>query len=135
LFNKMDKGTGLTRLVPGQMTFCVYATNSTSEKNRLIAESVGLAMPEDRESYGYLSEYHACGASDERAGRYAEDLAASMLASSLGIDFEDDSTLKAKERVFKLRGKMVQVSNMTQSAIGDQNGFWTIVFAGTVLIL
>lgn len=131
----MSKAEGLTKLAPGQMTFCIYATISTNEKNRLIAASVGLAVPEDREAYGYLSEYHAYGVSDERAGRYAEDLAASMLASSLGIEFNDDSAFETKERAFKLTGKIVKTSNVTQSAIGDQNGYWTTVFAGAVLIL
>jgi arginine decarboxylase len=101
----------------------------------LIAASVGLAVPEDKEAYGYLSEYHACGVSDERAGQYAEDLAASMLASSLGIEFDDNSTFETKERAFKLSGKIVKTSNVTQSAIGAQNGSWTTVFAGAVLIL
>lgn len=131
----LSRAEGLTRLVPGQITFCIYATASTDEKNRLIAASVGLAVPEVRDSYGYLSEYHACGVSDEKAGRYAEDLAASMLASSLGIEFDDDSAFETKERVFKLSGKIVKTSNVTQSAIGHQNGFWTTVFAGAVLIV
>jgi len=131
----LSRVEGLAKLIRGQITFCIYATNSTDEKNRLIAASVGLAVPEDRDAYGYLSEYHASGVSDEKAGRYAEDLAASMLASSLGIEFDDDSAFEAKERVFKLSGRIVRTSNVTQSAIGDQNGFWTTVFAGAVLIL
>lgn len=94
-----------------------------------------MAIPEDKKAYGYLSEYHAFGVSDEKAGRYAEDLAASMLASSLGIEFDDDLAFETKERVFELSVKIVRTSNVTQSAIGDQNGSWTTVFAGAVLIL
>jgi arginine decarboxylase len=131
----LSRSEGITKLIPGQITFCVYATNSTSEKNRLIAASVGLAIPEDKYVYGYLSEYHGFGVADEKAGRYAEDLAASMLASSLGIEFDDNLTFETKERVFKLSGKIVKTSNITQSAIGDQNEFWTTVFAGAVFIL
>lgn len=131
----LSREEGLTRLSRGQITFCVHARCSTDEKNRLIAASVGLAAPEDRNGYGYLSEYHAFGVSDEKAGGFAEDLAASMLASSLGIDFDDDAAFEAKERLFKMSGWIVRTSNITQSAIGDQNGSWTTVFAGAVLIL
>jgi arginine decarboxylase len=131
----VSRAEGIARLVPGQITFCIYATNSTHEKNRLIAASVGLAVPEDRNAYGYLSEYHGFGVSDEKAGRFAEDLAASMLAGSLGIEFDDDLAFETKERAFKLSGKIVRTSNITQSAVGDQNGSWTTVFAGAVLIV
>lgn len=131
----LSKAEGLAKLAWGQVTFCIYARNSTDEKNRLIAASVGLAVPEDAQGCGYLSEYHGFGVSDEKAGRFAEDLAASMLASSLGMEFDDDVAFETKERLFKLSGRIVRTSNVTQSAIGDRNGFWTTVFAGAVLIL
>ena len=50
----------------------------------MISASVGLALL-DRTRYGYLSEYDAFGQNEKQAGDYAEDIAAQMLASSLGI--------------------------------------------------
>ncbi|HRZ87413.1 MAG TPA: arginine decarboxylase, pyruvoyl-dependent [bacterium] len=131
----IGKEDGIAKLIPGTVTFCVFATNATDERNRLIAASVGLAVPRDRNAYGYLSEYHGYGMSEEAAGKYAEDLAASMLASSLGVEFVDQESYETKEKVFKQSGKIVRTSNITQSAVGTGNGLWTTVFAGAVLIL
>lgn len=125
---------GLRKIIPGQVTYCVFATNATNEKSRLIAASVGLAVPEDKNAYGYLSEYHGSGADEETAGEYAEDLAASMLASSLGIEFNDKDAYDYKKNVFKLSGKIIKTTNITQSAVGIHNGTWTTVFAGAVFI-
>ena len=50
------------------------ARNSTNEPNRLIAASIGVALPADKNTYGYLSEHHPFGQTDEVAGEYAEDL-------------------------------------------------------------
>jgi len=42
------------------------AKNHTNEPNRLIASSIGLALPANNENYGYLSEYHGCGETEEK---------------------------------------------------------------------
>ena len=44
-----------------------------------------LARPADKNKYGYLSEHHSYGETAKKAGEYAEDLAATMLATTLGI--------------------------------------------------
>jgi len=67
---------GLKLLQPGQITFAVMARNATNEPNRLIAASIGVAQPAESSTYGYLSEHHPFGETDEKAGEYAEDLAA-----------------------------------------------------------
>ena len=54
-----EKGTKLIK--PGQITFCVMARCDTKEPNRLISSAVGLAVPKDREHYGYISEHHSYG--------------------------------------------------------------------------
>ena len=48
-------------LNPGEITFCVMARSETNERNRLVSASIGLAIPTDRQTYGYLSEHHAHG--------------------------------------------------------------------------
>jgi arginine decarboxylase len=126
---------GVALLHPGQITFCVMARNATNEPNRLVASSVGLAIPADISHYGYLSEHHPFGETDEKAGEYAEDLAATMLASTLGVEFDSNANWDEREMVYKMSGKIVKTSNITQSAQGEKNGLWTTVIAAAVFIL
>ena len=79
-------------------------------------------------------EHHAYGETEEKAGEYAEDLAASMLATTLGIEFNSDTAWDEREQLFKMSGKIVKTSNMTQSAIGNKDGLWTTVFAAAVFV-
>jgi arginine decarboxylase len=130
----ISKEEGLKLLHPGDIVFAVYDRESNNEPNRLIAASVGLAVPADVSMHGYLSEHHSFGETDERAGEYAEDLAASMLATTLGIEFNPESDWDEREQLFKLSGKIVRTSNITQSAVGNKDGLWTSVFAAAVLI-
>ncbi|KAF0139138.1 MAG: arginine decarboxylase, pyruvoyl-dependent [Ignavibacteriales bacterium] len=127
-----SQGTKLLR--PGQITHCVIARNATNEPNRLIASSIGVAIPADKHMYGYLSEHHPYGQTEKVAGDYAEDLAATMLATTLGIEFEADNAWNEKEQVFKMSGKIVRSFNVTQSAQGDKNGLWTTVISCCVLL-
>ena len=64
----------------------------------MCAASVGLAQPKDHTRYGYLSEYDSFGQSEVQAGDYAEDIAAQMLASSLGIPFDVDNDWDEKRQ-------------------------------------
>jgi len=41
--------------------FAVVAENSTREPHLLTAASIGVAIPADRNTYGYLSEHHSFG--------------------------------------------------------------------------
>lgn len=125
---------GLKMLQPGQITFAVMARNATNEPNRLIAASIGVAIPSDTTQYGYLSEHHPFGETDERAGDYAEDLAATMLASTLGVEFNPDTAWDEREKMYKMSGKIVKTYNVTQSAEGDKNGLWTTVVASAILL-
>ncbi|HUL42883.1 MAG TPA: arginine decarboxylase, pyruvoyl-dependent [Bacteroidota bacterium] len=125
---------GLKMLQPGQITFAVMARNATNEPNRLIAASIGVAIPSDTTQYGYLSEHHPFGETDERAGDYAEDLAATMLASTLGVEFDPDTAWDEREKMYKMSGKIVKTYNVTQSAEGDKNGLWTTVVASAILL-
>jgi arginine decarboxylase len=100
-----------------------------------MASSVGLAEPSDKKKWGYLSEYHSFGETEKEAGDYAEDIAAQMLASSLGIPFDIDKNWNEKRQQWKVSGQIYKTRNITQSAVGDPRGRWTTVFAAAVLIL
>lgn len=126
---------GIKKLHPGQITFVVLADIATNEPNRLIASSVGIAQPLDKTRYGYLSEHHCYGLTDSAAGDYAEDLAASMLASTYGMDMDSDLKYDTKSEIWKINNIRVRTRNVTQSAVGDKKGLWTTVVAAAVLIL
>ncbi|MCI0694220.1 arginine decarboxylase, pyruvoyl-dependent [candidate division KSB1 bacterium] len=131
---RITKEEGLKLLHPGAITFAVMARNSTNEPNRLIAASLGVAQPADENMYGYLSEHHPFGETDERAGEYAEDLAATMLATTLGLEFDPNTAWDEREKQYKMSGKIVRTFNVTQSAEGDKHGLWTTVVAAAVLL-
>ncbi len=128
----ITKEEGLKLLKPGQIVFVVMAKNSSNELNRMIAASVGLAVPKDRSKYGYLSEHHSFGETAKMAGDYAEDLAAEMLASTLGLQshLEWDET----RQVWKLNDKILMTSNITATAVVEKAGEWTTVVASAVLV-
>jgi arginine decarboxylase len=109
------------------------AKNQTDEPHRLISSSVGLAIPADINSYGYLSEHSAYGLTDEECGDYAEDIAAQMLATTLGIPFDEDASWDERQEFWKLSDKIVRTSHVTQSGIG-QRGVWVTVLAAAVLV-
>ncbi len=131
---RISREEGLKILQPGAITFCVMARNSTNEPNRLIASSIGVALPADETQYGYLSEHHPYGETAEKAGEYAEDLAATMLATTLGVDFDPDTGWDEREQIYKMSGKIVRTLNITQSAEGDKNGLWSTVISCAILL-
>lgn len=128
----ISKDEGLKILKPGQITFCVLARIETNEPNRLVAASVGLAIPKDSNQYGYLSEHHAYGDKGDKAGEYAEDLAATMLATTLGVEFDPNIAWEEREQVYKASGHIFKTTNITQSAEGHKDGLWTTVIAVAV---
>jgi arginine decarboxylase len=124
---------GVQALKPGMLTFSVMARCASNEPRRLIAASVGCAIPQDRSMYGYLSEHHAYGQTDTVAGDYAEDLAAAMLASTLGIEFDEDVSWDQKKEVFRISDKIVRTRNITQSAVVKGSKYTTVIAAAVFL--
>ncbi|MEK7774084.1 MAG: arginine decarboxylase, pyruvoyl-dependent [Deltaproteobacteria bacterium] len=131
----VSKSVGLKKLSPGQITFCVLSKLSGNEPRRLMAASVGCAIPMDRKMYGYLSEHHSFGQTDTIAGDYAEDLAAAMLASTLGIELDENLGWDEKKEIYRISDKIVKTTNITQSAIVKGDGKFTTVIAAAVLII
>lgn len=130
----ISREEGLKYLKAGEVTYCVMARNETNEPNRLISSSIGLAIPKDNNNYGYLSEHHAFGETGKKTGDYAEDLAATMLATTLGIDFNPDIAWEEREQVYKASGHIFKTTNITQSAEGNKQGRWTTVISVAVLL-
>ena len=130
----VPRAQGLKYLSPGEVVFAVVAENSTREPHRLVASSIGLAIPADRSTYGYLSEHHSFGETEEVAGDYAEELAAEMLATTLNVEFDPDKSWDEKKEVYRMTNKIVRTMNITQSAVGDKKSLWTTAIAAAILI-
>jgi len=131
----ISRKDGVAMLSPGEIVFAVIAENATREPHRLIVASIGVAIPADKNTYGYLSEHHSFGQKEEQAGDYAEELAAEMLATTLDVEFDPDTSWDEKKEIYRISNKIVRTSNITQSAVGDKNGLWTTTIAAAVLIL
>jgi len=132
---KVSRDEGLKMLHPGSIVHCVIARNETNEPNRLVVSSVGTALPQDNSHYGYLSEHHSFGETADKAGDYAEDLAATMLATTLGLEFDPDTAWDEREQIYKASGKIFKTFNTTQSALGNKDGLWTCVIATAIFVM
>ena len=131
---EISRKEGEKLIMPGQIVHCVLARQDTNEPNRLIAASIGLARPADKDRYGYLSEHHSYGETSKIAGDYAEDLAATMLATTLGIEFDPEKAWNEREQVFRLQKDFLKTRNVVQSAEGHRKGQWSTVVALGVFI-
>jgi arginine decarboxylase len=131
----ISRKEGLKKIQPGQILFTIYSKNQTKEPHRVCSASVGIAQPKDTARYGYLSEYESFGQNEIQAGDYAEDIAAQMLASSLGIPFDVDTDWDEKRQQWLISGEIYNTHNVTQSTKGDKDGKWTTVFAAAVLLV
>jgi arginine decarboxylase len=125
---------GERMLQPGQVVFAVLAELSTNEPSRMVAASIGLAIPADPNHYGYISEHHTYGQKEEIAGDYAEDLAASMLATTLGVPFDPNQAWDERRAVYLMSGDIVKTRNVTQTAECGPDGLWTTVVAACVYV-
>lgn len=131
----ISKSQGLKLIQPGQITYCVMARNQTNEPNRLISAAIGLAVPKGNDNYGYLSEHHSFGETAKKSGEYAEDLAATMLATTLGIPFDPNLAWDERKQVYKASEYIFKSSHICQSAEGNKHGLWTTTIAAAVFLM
>ncbi|MFQ5888387.1 MAG: pyruvoyl-dependent arginine decarboxylase, partial [Candidatus Hydrothermarchaeales archaeon] len=50
----VSKNAGLKELKPGQIVHCVLSQNTNNEPHRQLTASIGVAIPADKDQYGYL---------------------------------------------------------------------------------
>jgi arginine decarboxylase len=124
----ISRENGLKRLIPGQICYCVLARADTDEHGRLAAASVGIAVPKDSAKWGYLSEVHGYGMNQQEAADMAEDLAAGMLGTTLGLEVDPNQAWSEKEQIYQSSGLIIRTSNVTQTAQG-QKDLWTTTVA------
>ena len=132
----ISRDKGIRELIPGQITFVVMARENTKEPNRLVCAAIGLAQPKDKKQYGYISEHHAFGETKRKASDFAEDLAATMLASTLGIELDPGTDWDERKQMYIAEKNRQFISrSIAQSAEGDKNGLWTTVIACAVMLM
>ncbi|HJJ98993.1 MAG TPA: arginine decarboxylase, pyruvoyl-dependent [Methanocorpusculum sp.] len=132
----ISREEGLPHLSPGEIVYCVMARMETNIPGQSIAASIGLAVPAIHgKQHGYLSEYHAAGISGRECGEYAEDLAATMLATTMDIPFDPETAWQERERVYLASGRIIKTSHLSASAACGADGKWTTVLAAAVFVL
>lgn len=127
----IPRSRGVAMLSAGEIVYCVLSRNSSNEPNRHFGAAIGLAIPKERDRYGYISEHHDFGVKKKQLGDYTEDLAATMLASTLGIALDVDQAWDERKQQYKIGGRIVRTTNITQTASGRE-GLWTTVIAAAV---
>ena len=130
----IPKDDGLAKMAPGSIRYTVISRIDTNEHGRRIAASIGLAQPKEITNWGYLSEVHEYGFTQRESADMAEDLAASMLGTTLGIEVDPDVAWIEREKLYKATGLIIHTSNITQTASG-KSGFWTTAVALAVFII
>ena len=126
---------GLKQIHPGQITFVVLAEASTNEPSRLVGAGIGLAQPAEGHQYGYISEEHGFGLDDKMLGDLVEDMAATMLATTLGVEFNPETHYDERKEIYRMSGKIVHTQATVQTAEGCENGLWTTVVSAAVMLL
>src|SRR5215472_5121137 len=116
-------------LRPGDITFCVLARSETNEFGRRVYASLGLARPTDQNMYGYISELHGYGKTLEASGEEAEDLAATMLASTLGLDFDPDAAWNERKQIYEHSNLIIDSTSITAATECLLDDHWTCAIA------
>jgi arginine decarboxylase len=130
----LTRQKGLTYLSPGEIVFVVLAETRTNEPNRLACAGIGLAIPADKSTHGYISEHHGFGMTQKACADYVEDMAASMLATTKGIDLDPNTAYNERKDLYRAQGLVIRTRAVVQTVEGDKNGLWTTAVAAAVLI-
>jgi len=129
----ISRDEGLKLIKPGQVTHIVMSRNSTNENRRLLGASIGIAIPSDKEMFGYLSEAHDFGKSDDELADYVEDLSITMISTILGLPIDTNISYDEQLEQWKVSDKIIKSKSITQTAICGKNE-WTTTIAAAVLI-
>ena len=126
---------GMRMLQPGQIVPVVLARSESNSLGQLISSGVGVAVPRNREDYGYLSEHHTTGMSKQQMEDYVEDLAAEMLATTYGLKFDSDTSWDEKRELWTIDDKIIETKSIVEASPVKSSSHWTTVVCAAVLIL
>lgn len=128
----ISKTQGAASLSPGEVTFCVMARAEQNEPGRRISASIGVARPTEPKNYGYIFEHYGFGMTAQESGDYAEDLAATMLASTLGVEFDPEVAWNQHKKIYETSKLTIDSLSETAAAEGAPSGKSTCVVAAAV---
>ena len=132
---EITKEEGFKQFLPGQIIYTVLSRVTSNKLNQMVSASIGIAKPSDKDHYGYLSEHHMYDAKPEELGIYTEELAAEMLATTLGIDFNPEAKYDEKREAFKMAGEIVETKHITEHATCKKENEWASAIVAAVFIL
>ena len=128
-----EKGNDM--LQPGQVVPVVLARSESDKPDTQISSGVGIAVPRNRDDYGYLSEHHSIGMNDQQIEDYVEDLAAEMLATTYGLQFDPDASWDEKRELWNIDNRIVETKSIVEVLQSDSSGRWATVVCAAVLII
>ena len=131
----ISREEGEKHLQAGQILHVVLSREETNEPLRQLCASIGIARPADRSIHGFVSEHGGFGSTEGQIAAHAEDLAATMLATTLGLDFDPDLPWAERARIFEESGQISErrsVTAVTQTAPG---GVYTCAVAACVFLM
>lgn len=128
----VSRQVGLKKLQEGGIVHCVMAETRTDEPSRLACAGIGLAVPAEANRFGYISEHHGYGMTHRKCADHVEDMAATMLATTLGIELDPDKAYDERREIYRAKGLIVSTRAEVQTARGDKDGLWTTVVAAAV---
>ena len=62
-------------------------------------------------------------------------MAASMLATTQGIDLDPDKAYNERKDIYRAQGLVVKTKAVVQTVEGDKHGLWTTCVAAAVFLL
>lgn len=130
----ISRKKGVAKLRAGEITYCVMARSETDEPSRRCCAGIGLAVPASGEHYGYISEFHGHGKNRLEVKNLVEDMAATMLATTLGIEFDPNKAYDERKEIYRMSGKIVKSRAKVQVAEARDDGLWTTVVAAAVFV-
>ena len=101
---------------------------------RRVHASLGLATATDPNMYGYISELHGYGMTAEASGKQVEDLAATMLASTLGLDFDPEAAWNERKQIYEHSSLIIDSTSITAAAERGPNNHWTCAIAAAIFL-
>ena len=131
----VNKEEGSKSLYPGQIVPVVLARSDSNKVGDLVSSGVGVAVPRDKSDYGYLSEHHCIGMDNLQMEEYVEDLAAEMLATTCGLEFDPDASWDEKRELWSIDNRIVKTRSEVQTGVVNSEGHWTTTIVAEVLIL
>ncbi|MEE3192379.1 MAG: pyruvoyl-dependent arginine decarboxylase, partial [Candidatus Thermoplasmatota archaeon] len=80
-------------------------------------------------------EHHVLGMGAQELEDYVEDLAAEMLATTYGLEFDPEASWDEKRELWSIDNRIVRTRSVVETATVGPEHCWTTVVAAAVLIL